>query len=171
MRRRDFLIVTGALASPLAPAAAALAQGRAGAPDLVIYDARYDACRRFAGALAARGSTTAPAHTDVARLWYGPLRARAAGAGIAGLTTWADFQVIRGCAAEARLTLRHVAFHGSAGAHRIERGDRRTLPALTAAGADWPEALAGLIGGAPARSSPAPQPNPRRGALVSWHLA
>ena len=42
---------------------------------------------------------------DVARLWRGPLAGRTR---LAGLTTWADFQVISGLAAEARRKVSHT---------------------------------------------------------------
>ncbi len=170
MRRRDLLIAAGVLAAPLsAPAAAS-----PGAPDLVIFDARYDAARRFAQALAARGAATVEAQADVARLWYGPLRLHRAGGGrirIAGLTTWADFAVIQSCAREARLRPRHVVFHDRSGrSHRVARGSPDLKARLEDAGRGWPESLAATLGGLD-RPSPPASGSPRLGALVSWVLA
>ena len=100
MRRRDLLIAAAAAAA--APRLAATG----GAPELVVYDGRFAEAEGFGRAAQRRGVQAFDARGDVARLWYGPLKtARRDGqqARISGLTTWADFQVLAGCAAEARI--------------------------------------------------------------------
>jgi hypothetical protein len=72
---------------------------------IVVQDGRYAASRRHAEALAPRAARTLEARSDLARQWYGGLRAVAARTPLsfAGLTTWSDFLVMRGCAAECGL--------------------------------------------------------------------
>jgi hypothetical protein len=96
MRRREVLKAAGLALTPL-PALAAGA-----APAAAIFDSRHAASRAWADAWPA--AMRFDAQEDVARLWRGPLAGRAR---IAGLTTWADFQVISGLAAEARRKVRH----------------------------------------------------------------
>jgi hypothetical protein len=110
VRRRDLLAAAG-LAAPVLLSAArgsAASAGRA-RPDIAVFDSRHEASRLWARNLEQAGVTVFDARRDVARLWYGPLK-RVRGRGgrpvIAGLTTWADFQVMSGCAAEARLAVR-----------------------------------------------------------------
>ena len=117
MRRRDVLVAAG-LAAPMM-----LSTGRASAtaaslvrPDIAVFDGRHEASRIWARKLEQAGVTIFDARRDVARLWYGPLK-RVRGRGrrpvIAGLTTWSDFQVLSGCAAEARLAARHALAPGA----------------------------------------------------------
>jgi hypothetical protein len=124
VRRRDVLIA-GGLAAPMMlsagrGSAAAAAAGKA-RPDIAVFDGRHEASRRWARQLEQTGVTVIDARRDVARLWYGPLK-RVRGRGgrpvIAGLTTWADFQVLSGCAAEARLAVSHELTQGSGPAER-----------------------------------------------------
>ncbi|MFO1265598.1 MAG: hypothetical protein U1F67_01570, partial [Rubrivivax sp.] len=72
---------------------------------VVVQDGRYAASRRHAAALAPQSVRVLEAQADLARQWYGGLRAEVARAPLrfAGLTTWADFLVMRGCAAECGL--------------------------------------------------------------------
>jgi hypothetical protein len=72
---------------------------------IAVQDGRYVASRRYAAELAVRAPRTLEARADLARQWYGGLRAAAARGPLrfAGLTTWADFLVMRGCAAECGL--------------------------------------------------------------------
>ena len=72
---------------------------------IVVQDGRYAASRRHAEALAPRAARTLEVRSDLARQWYGGLRAVAARTPLsfAGLTTWSDFLVMRGCAAECGL--------------------------------------------------------------------
>lgn len=151
MQRRQFMAAAGGLiavgAGALHPALAAPAD----APDIVLYDGRFEDARRFAEALRRRGAAAFDIQGDLARLWYGPLKP-AFGDGrrprIAGLATWADFVVARGLAREARLTLVRHDLHD------------RAAP-------DWPRSLAALAGGA----VPPPGPAQRSGMLVSWLIS
>ncbi len=173
MRRRDLLVAAGSLAGPALLPSAGVARARSAVPDLVMFDARYEAARRFAGALAASGSAVVETQIDLARLWYGGVRSSRVDRRrirIAGLTTWSDFVVIQGCAAEERRRLQWVAFHDPARSHRVSRGDGRLEATLTAAGGGWPEALATAIG-ASGRSAPPRRADGERVALVSWLLA
>ena len=116
------------------------------------------------------GALTLETGRDVAGLWYGRLQRVAAWPGlpIAGLATHADFDVIRGCAAEARLKLVHHAIHdGRSGlSHRVLRGPDGD--ALARAGSAWPEALAAQFGGAPSAAPTAAKGY--AGTLVSWMI-
>jgi hypothetical protein len=103
MNRRQVIAAGALLAVPQAAFAASQA-----APRYVVFDDRHPESRQCAEVLSRRGAITIESREDVGRLWYGPVRKALVGGGrvsIAGLTTWADFQVIQGCAAEARLKL------------------------------------------------------------------
>jgi hypothetical protein len=109
VRRRDVLVAAGLAAPMMLSAARGSATAGLARPDIAVFDSRHEASRLWARTLEQAGVTVVDARRDVARLWYGPLR-RMRGRGgrplIAGLTTWADFQVLSGCAAEARLAVR-----------------------------------------------------------------
>jgi hypothetical protein len=170
--RRELMLAAGAAGAIAAPHAA-WAQTLRAAPAVALYDGRYQAARRFAAALTGSGALALETDRDVAQLWYGRLQRIVTGypgLRIAGLATEADFQVIRGCAAEARLTLAHHAVHdGRPGfAHRTLRGpDQDHL--LAAAGSGWPEALASRLTGAAASPGRAGGTDPV--TLVSWLIA
>lgn len=118
----------------LAPRAAAAggydaAAGNAAAPDtragdsaaplIVVQDARYAASRQHAAALAPQAARVLETRADLARQWYGGLRAAATRTPLqfAGLTTWSDFVVMRGCAAECGLrTASHELLRDAGGA-------------------------------------------------------
>jgi hypothetical protein len=152
MQRRQFIVAAGGLiaagAGALGPAVAAPAD----APDIALYDGRFEDVRWFGEALRRRGAAAFDTRADLARLWYGPLQ-RAFDGGrrprIAGLATWADFVVARGLAREARLTLVRHELHD------------RARP-------DWPRTLAALSGGALPDST---VPAQRSGMLVSWVIS
>lgn len=94
----------GATGVQAATAAAAVPAG--GATTLVVvHDSRHAASLRHAAALAPRAARLLDAREDLARQWYGELRARAERAplALAGMTSWSDFLVLRGCAAECGL--------------------------------------------------------------------
>lgn len=77
-----------------------------GAPALiVVQDGRYATSRRYAAARASRALRVLEARADLARQWYGELRSLAARTPLqlAGLTSWSDFLVMRGCAVECGL--------------------------------------------------------------------
>ncbi len=91
---------------PRAAAARPDAATLPGAPRLVVVqDGRYAASRRHADELAPRAQLLVDARDDLARLWYRDLAASAARTPLmfAGLTTWSDYLVLKGCAAEAGL--------------------------------------------------------------------
>lgn len=164
--RRDLMLAAGALAAPHG----AWARGVSAAPAVALYDARYDEARRFAAALSRAGALQLETGRDVAVLWYGRLQHLAVaypGLRLAGLATGADFLVIRGCAAEARLTVAHHAIHEGGMHHRTIRGEDHAA-ALSRAGVGWPEALAARLVGAPATTNAGPS-SPV--ALVSWLIA
>lgn len=80
----------------------------AGAVDpalIVVQDGRYARSRQHADELAPRARQRLDARDDLARLWYAGLRDLAARTPLrlTGLTTWSDYLVMRGCAAEAGL--------------------------------------------------------------------
>jgi len=77
----------------------------AGARVVVVQDGRFAASRRQADALARHAHLTVDARDDLARLWYRDLAASAARTPLVftGLTTWSDYLVLKGCAAEAGL--------------------------------------------------------------------
>lgn len=72
---------------------------------VVVRDGRYAASRRHAEGLAPQAQRILDARDDLARLWYRGLaaEARRTPLALAGLTTWSDYVVLRGCAAEAGL--------------------------------------------------------------------
>ena len=167
--RRELMVGAGAAAG-LTPALA-WTRTLGAAPAVALYDARFEEAHRFAAAMERSGALTLETGRDVAGLWYGRLREIAAacpGLPIAGLATHADFDVIRGCAAEARLKLVHHAIHdGRSGlSHRVLRGPDGG--ALTRAGPAWPEALAARLGGAPSAAPAAAKGY--AGTLVSWMI-
>jgi hypothetical protein len=95
----------------LAPGAAASGTHAGGTARLgvdrlvVVHDGRFESSRRHADGLARHAHRIIDAREDLARLWYRELRLEAARTPLAfaGLTTWSDYVVIRGCAAEAGL--------------------------------------------------------------------
>ncbi|MCC7410586.1 MAG: hypothetical protein IT495_02980 [Gammaproteobacteria bacterium] len=95
----------GALA-PRGAAMRAADVARRGTPALIlVQDGRYAASRGYATARAPQALRVLEARADLARQWYGELRALAARTPLqfAGLTSWSDFLVMRGCAAECGL--------------------------------------------------------------------
>ena len=100
------LAPVGARAAVACIAGAGAVTPAAGAPRrIVVYDGRYPVCDRYARASGAPPRDLIDTRDDVARCWYGGLAdaARRERVELAGLTTWADFVVLRGCAAEAGL--------------------------------------------------------------------
>ncbi|MCC7463553.1 MAG: hypothetical protein IT480_13960 [Gammaproteobacteria bacterium] len=106
------LAALGPRATSAAPLSAATGARRgaadaagSGAALIVVQDGRYAASRRHAAALAPQAARVLEARSDLARQWYGGLRSVAARAPLnfSGLTTWSDFLVMRGCAAECGL--------------------------------------------------------------------
>jgi hypothetical protein len=95
--------------------------GDSTAPLIVVQDAGYAASRQHAAALAPQATRVLEARADLARQWYGELRAAATRTPLqfAGLTTWSDFVVMRGCAAECGLrTASHELLRDAGGAGR-----------------------------------------------------
>ena len=172
MQRREFLAGGGLFAASAAWPVHAMAM--APAPLIVLFDGRAPEARRFAQVLRRQGAAAFDIEADMARLWYGALR-RGSSQGrrvrIAGLASWADFVVARGCAMEAGFTLTHHAVHDLAGpSHKVIRSDRASVEAtLAAAEAAWPEALASLMAGLPAPSARVRAT--RSGTLASWAIS
>jgi hypothetical protein len=104
----------------LAPRAAA---GRTTRPVVgrlvVVHDGGFESSRRHADGLALHAHRTIDAREDLARLWYRELRLEAARAPLefAGLTTWSDYVVLKGCAAEAGLRESRYELIRDAGGH------------------------------------------------------
>jgi hypothetical protein len=101
-------IAGGAGLAALAPTVRAPARAAAtrSAPRLlIVQDGRYAASRRHADRYARQALRVVDARDDLARLWYGGLAHAATTAPlvIRGLTTWSDYVVLRGCAAESGL--------------------------------------------------------------------
>jgi hypothetical protein len=165
MRRRD--VLAGAAGLAVLPAmgwAAGSATRR-----IALYDSRWPEALRFAQTLQRCGALAFDIRGDLATLWYGPLRQAFEGGRsfrIVGLASWADLVVAQGLAAEAHLRLTRQAIHDLSGpSHRILRSDDPALAArLCAAGAAWPEVLAG------GQRPTSPQTSCRTGTLASWTI-
>jgi hypothetical protein len=186
LHRRELLVTAAGLAGSLVLAptlrAAPLPGFEPSMRLVALFDARYSDARKFAAAMERSGAPVLPAHSDVARLWYGALRARAfeGRLQIAGLTTYADFAVMRGSAAEAKMKVAFQAVHdarrATSVAHRIDhaRGLPEIEDRLARAGDDWPTVLAlALCGKAPQGIASAPSTAASRardnpGGLFSW---
>ena len=94
MDRREF--IGGAIAASTAAVAVQLPSAVFPRFGIVLFDARYGDSRAFADRLAARTFWPLATGGDVAALWYTKLHGLAVPrrAGIAGLTTYCDFQVL-----------------------------------------------------------------------------
>ena len=70
---------------------------------LLVTDARFEESKRFAATFAGAARCQLDIADDVCHHWYGSLRDRvtAEKGDLVGVTTWIDFEVMRGCAAEA----------------------------------------------------------------------
>ncbi len=101
MRRRDVLKAATLLAAPLAGPAL----GAPATPAVAIYDSRHAASRLWAESRTV-ATVRLDARNDVLRIWR-ELERSGTQPNVAGVTTWADFQVICGCATEAGLRVRH----------------------------------------------------------------
>lgn len=147
-------------------------------PTVAIADDRYSEGQRFLAACAAAGAEALPARADVAALWYGRLGKQVIAADIrlVGLTTYADFHLIQGCAAEARQKLALVIGHDSRdGATRHAAQATAValdLNGLTRSGGRWVEALAASLAGRPTRPCPVKEAAASRPvSLWSWVIA
>jgi hypothetical protein len=130
------------------------------------------------------GAKVIESEHDLARQWYALRGQNNERLRIAGLTTWSDALIMRGCAAEQRLRLLFEGEHRSAGeglmAHALRANPALSIaPALTTAA--WPAALAGMAveagrAGAKSRLAPALRLKGAAGAprwrptLYSWVL-
>lgn len=180
--RRQLLAASGAAAgTALLPAGTVFAAPVSAAPrkTIAIGDDRYAEGRRFLAACEAAGVEVLPARADVAALWYGRLGQRVVAADIrlVGLTTYADFHVLEGCAAEARRGVAFAIGHdvgGPALAHtlKVDGDGAPPLDHLARSGEAWVEALAArLSGGRPATPCPKQLAASRPAALWSWAIA
>jgi hypothetical protein len=194
LNRRTFLKDAGALtvsavligAGASAVASAAASDGpRIGA---VLFDGRYSSCRGFADALVRKGAVPFDACSDVAGLWYGPLRDHLAkyGGRVAGLTTYSDSVVSESFGKQLRLSIRYEGSHDCREsrilAHRLRTFEnaREVESALRRADSDWAEALAYALARTPSAGSVrqwessvlyTPQLDDHPGFLRSWLLA
>jgi hypothetical protein len=115
-------------------------------PQLVITEPRFAESRPF---LAGIGSAVpqVQAGLDVCRQWYDSLQqlaSRHRGA-VAGLTTWIDFLVLRGCFGEVGFRCRYHGEHapraGDGVLSHTVFGDGVLMAALIEAAHDWPRTL------------------------------
>lgn len=111
MNRREFLLAAGATGALLRGGPAAAMRGATATPVTVIYDPRYPAARRFAQKAGAPAEHILSTGNDVGQLWFDRLAVEAAAGRLAlcGLTTYADFLFLQGCADEAGLHLNFSA--------------------------------------------------------------
>jgi hypothetical protein len=77
--------------------------GAARPVSLLVTDTRFAASKRFAARIAGTARCQLDISDDVCRHWYGSIRerVRAEQGDLVGVTTWIDFEIMRGCAAEA----------------------------------------------------------------------
>lgn len=70
---------------------------------LLVTDTRFEESKRFAVRVAGAARCQLDISDDVCRHWYGSIRerVRAEQGDLVGVTTWIDFEIMRGCAAEA----------------------------------------------------------------------
>jgi hypothetical protein len=118
--RRRLLGATLGLAGSCGVAGLAPRVFAAGAVDpglVVVQDGRYARSRQHADELAPRARQRLDTRDDLARLWYAGLRDLAARTPLrlTGLTTWSDYLVMRGCAAEVGLRATTHRMVGNAG--------------------------------------------------------
>jgi hypothetical protein len=115
MTRRG--VLSGAALIAAGTALPRLLRPRADRVGHVVVDARLDDSPVFAAGFAAARVHTVGAVDDLCNYWYTRLRREvlAGGGDIAGLTTWMDYVVMRGCAAEIGYCRSHYAERGSPG--------------------------------------------------------
>jgi hypothetical protein len=99
VRRRELLKGAALAGWGLSPALA-----EAAAPAIVVFDSRHDLSRQWARRQPALRRVDT--RNDILRQWR-TLELGSSAAVVSGLTTWADFQVVCGCAAETRRKVRH----------------------------------------------------------------
>jgi hypothetical protein len=161
--RRSFLkdagtlTVSAALLGPLASAIVSAATPDRPRISAVLFDSRYSSSRGFAGALVRQGAASFDARSDIASLWYGPLRTHLAeyGGCVAGLTTHSDFVLSQSFGTELRLVSRYEGSHdgraSSTLAHKLRIcGSRSEIEgALERSASDWAESLGGALARTP----------------------
>jgi hypothetical protein len=133
MTRRG--VLTGAAAIAGVTALPQFLSARAAAIRDVVVDERLAQSAQFARGVAASGVHAVDALDDLCNRWYTQLRKKVlADAGhIAGLTTWMDYVVIRGCAAE-------IGYAGAFHAEHVPLGAAGVAHAVTA----YPDVLSSL---------------------------
>ena len=106
--RREFVVgaISALAVVAMGPALAAIAPEAAG---LMVFDPEHaDACRRVEGAAAAQGCATLPVVGDRVRFGRDLFASGKAPAIVAGLTHYADYILLSGCAAEHGYRLQSV---------------------------------------------------------------
>ena len=185
LTRRQAIACLGAAGLGLAvagrPTAAAPPTG--GGLYKIVYDAREAEGHAFGAHFAAAGFTTATVGDDPTWLWFDDLHHRWRGTAVAGLTTPAVAFSLKLMAELAGLRTVIWGRHWI-GPSRTSHAIAATEPALTAwkrqaeSGAQWTEALRGMIVTAAARTAAPTRFNHASGAheegareMVSWLLA
>jgi hypothetical protein len=143
VNRRDLLTGVAAVAG-----AAVLPRIELGVEPLrlaaVVVDRRYPELRQFHETLQGSAARVIDA-ADLCRHWYGDNMVEA-GMAIAGLTTWIDFIVMRGCARETGLPTTLIGDHASVSAEAIAHTCVQSLcgdPGL--ASEVWPASVASWV--------------------------
>ncbi len=113
--RRGVLVGAAAVASAAAVGVRLYAAEPATALSLLVTDRRFDESKRFAATLAGSARRQLDIADDVCRHWYGSIRDRVAAeqGDLIGLTSWIDYEVMRGCAAEAGYVCRSQRTHAA----------------------------------------------------------
>jgi hypothetical protein len=101
MNRRDF-IVSAVAGSTLMELGRRPADADTIPVLTVIYDERFAEARAYAAAIRPLGAALFATRGDTGALWYGPVgaRIRRLGGCVAGMTTYADFVLAKGCGRE-----------------------------------------------------------------------
>ena len=155
LRRRQFLASGAVLFGGAALGGRMALALPPGDSPVVVFDARYGDAWSFAHSAASYGARPAALDVDVVAQWsqsLGPL-VRQRPAPVVGLTTYADFVLLRGLAAEVGQRLLFHAYHTRRSSqrveHRILRGEawRGALADCSAAGNAWMHALAAQLVG------------------------
>jgi hypothetical protein len=152
----------------------------------VIRDVRYADARRFAEGLGGRSAMLLATVGDPVTLWRAEcrLRLRSPAWRLAGMTTYSDFLLLRGCARECGASVIYQAVHDfrrEPVLHVISAGESSASLASALRHDDWTAWLAQALLRAPLRASPIDERSIRAvggrpasdhpGTLVSWMIA
>ena len=154
MNRRGFLkgILAGSVSTPVIAGAMPAANGPESLPatSIVIHDARYSDARTFAAAATRLGAIATGPRADLIHLWQqrlGPTL-RKHRYRVMGMTTYADFMLLRDCMSTIKYRPVFEGLHDCRGhtvlTHKLRyRGQIK--PALIFAGRQWPATLARVL--------------------------